>query len=95
MFPAVAGAWTISEEGFMSGIPAISNLKLRAGWGVTGQQDIGNTYPYLPLYISSTPTAQYQFGNSFYNTLRPSAYDVNIKWEETSTLNFGVDFGFF
>lgn len=92
-FPAVAAAWKLKEE-FFKGSPVLTDLKLRLGWGVTGQQDIGNLYPYLPRYSQSTSTAQYQFGNTFYSFLRPSAYDANIKWETTTTSNIGLDFGF-
>ena len=94
LFPAAALAWKIKEEAFMKSITAVSDLKLRLGWGITGQQDIGNDYPYLPVYRGSTATAQYQFGNEFYNTLRPNPYDANIKWEQTTTYNVGLDFGF-
>lgn len=94
LFPAAALAWKIKDESFLKDVPAVSDLKLRLGWGVTGQQDIGNDYPYLPVYRESTATAQYQFGNTFYNTLRPNPYDANIKWEETTTYNAGLDFGF-
>ena len=94
LFPAAALAWKINDEAFLKNIPAISDLKLRLGWGVTGQQDIGDDFPYLPVYRESTATAQYQFGNTFYNTLRPNPYDANIKWEETTTYNIGLDFGF-
>jgi iron complex outermembrane receptor protein len=94
LFPAAAFAWKINDEAFLKNVTAISDMKLRLGWGITGQQDIGNDYPYLPVYRGSTPTAQYQFGNEFYNTLRPNPYDANIKWEETTTYNIGLDFGF-
>jgi len=90
----VSLAWRISQEDFLKDVNAISDLKLRAGYGVTGQQDVGGTYPYLPIYVISTPTAQYQFGNNFYPTLRPSAYDADFKWEQTTTTNIGLDFGF-
>ncbi|MFZ9504168.1 MAG: SusC/RagA family TonB-linked outer membrane protein [Cyclobacteriaceae bacterium] len=95
VFPSIAGAWRINEEAFLKNSSLVSDLKLRVGYGVTGQQDIGGTYPYLPTYVESTGTAQYQFGNTFFSTLRPSAYDANIKWEETATTNIGLDFGFF
>jgi len=94
LFPAAAFAWKINDESFLKDVSAVSDLKLRLGWGITGQQDIGNDYPYLPVYRGSTPTAQYQFGNAFYNTLRPNPYDANIKWEQTTTYNVGLDFGF-
>ncbi|MFA5327395.1 MAG: TonB-dependent receptor [Prolixibacteraceae bacterium] len=94
LFPAAAFAWKINEESFLKNVNAISDMKLRLGWGVTGQQDIGNDFPYLPVYRISTTTAQYQFGDTFYNTLRPDPYDANIKWEQTTTYNIGLDFGF-
>ncbi len=94
LFPAAAFAWKIKDESFLKDVSAVSDLKLRLGYGITGQQDIGNDYPYLPVYRGSTSTAQYQFGNTFYNTLRPNPYDANIKWEETTTYNVGLDYGF-
>lgn len=94
LFPSAALAWRIKDEGFLSGTDVLSDLKLRAGFGVTGQQDIPGYYPYLPVYRSSNPLAQYQLGNTFYTTQRPEPYDANIKWEETTTYNVGVDFGF-
>lgn len=95
MFPAVALAWKISEEDFLQSVRSLSELKLRVGYGETGQQDIvGNDYPYIPTYTRSDNASRYQFGNTFYNTLRPDGYDANIRWETTSTLNAGLDFGF-
>lgn len=95
-FPAAALGWKIINEPFMEPLTeAMSDLKLRLGYGITGQQDIGDNYfPYLPLYSLGFPTAQYPFGNDYYNTLRPNGYDPNIKWEETTTYNVGLDFGF-
>jgi iron complex outermembrane receptor protein len=95
MFPAVALAWKIHEEPFMVAIPQLSKLKLRVGWGVTGQQDVAGDYPYIATYTISDNAARYPFGSTFYNTLRPDAYDQNIKWEETTTVNAGLDFGLF
>ncbi len=92
LFPSVAVAWLVSDEKFMS--DSKMYLKFRAGYGVTGQQDIFNDYPYIANYDSSTSTAQYQFGDVFYYLLRPDGYDPNIKWEETSSYNVGIDFGF-
>ncbi len=93
MFPALAAAWKISEEGFLRDSKTISDLKLRVGYGVTGQQDIGALFGYLPIYSISNNSAQYQFGNSFFNMARPGAYDANLKWEETAQYNVGLDFG--
>jgi iron complex outermembrane receptor protein len=96
LFPSAALAWKIKEEPFLKDVKQISELKLRLGWGVTGQQDISeNWYPYLPTYVKSSTGAYYQFGDTFYPTLRPDPYDALIKWEETTTKNIGLDFGFF
>jgi len=94
LFPSVAAAWRISEESFLKGSQNLSNLKLRLGWGVTGQQDIFNDYPYIANYSQGTGTAAYQFGDIFYTVLRPDGYDASIKWEETTSWNVGLDFGF-
>jgi len=92
-FPAVALAWKLKDE-FFNNTNAVSDLKLRGSWGVTGQQDGIDYYAYLPRYSQSNSTAQYQFGNTYYSFLRPSAYDPNLKWETTTTTNLGLDFGF-
>jgi iron complex outermembrane receptor protein len=94
-FPAVAVAWKLNEERFLKDVASISMLKLRGGWGITGQQDIGVSYPSIPLYLISNSTAQYQFGNSFYSTFRPQPYNSNLKWEQTTTFNAGLDYGLF
>jgi len=92
-FPALAAAWKLKDQ-FFRNTNAISDLKLRVGWGVTGQQSIGDYYGYLPRYSQSSNTAQYQLGNTFYTVLRPSAYDPDRKWETTTTTNVGLDFSF-
>ncbi|MFT3677856.1 MAG: SusC/RagA family TonB-linked outer membrane protein [Chitinophagaceae bacterium] len=93
-FPAVAVAWKLKDQ-FFRFSRAVSDLKLRASWGETGQQDGIAYYSYLPRYSQSTISAQYMFGSSYYFFLRPSAYDANIKWETTQTTNIGLDFSFF
>ncbi len=93
-FPSVALAWRLGQENFLRTSDVISDLKLRLGYGVTGQQDIGSDYPYLARYTLSDSSASYQFGDEYYLTLRPEGYDANIKWEETATYNAGLDFGF-
>lgn len=94
-FPSAALAWRIKDESFLKSVKSISELKLRLGYGVTGQQNISNNdYPYLPRYTASQDNARYQFGDQFYTTLRPEGYDANIKWEETTTYNVGLDYGF-
>ncbi|MGI4875022.1 MAG: SusC/RagA family TonB-linked outer membrane protein [Janthinobacterium lividum] len=94
-FPSGAFAWRIKGEDFLKNSDAISELKLRFGYGQTGQQDVGGYYPYLPSVSLSTITAQYQLGNQFYQTLRPNQYNPNITWETTTTYNIGLDYGFF
>ena len=94
LFPSAAFAWNISKEGFF-GDNVISNLKLRLGYGITGQQNItSDDYPYQAKYTFSDPGAYYQFGNSYIQTARPAGYDANLKWEETATYNIGLDYGF-
>jgi len=94
MFPSVAVAWRVSQESFLKDNPILSNLKLRASYGVTGQQDgIGN-YNYLPVYTYSQDGAQVQFGDQWYYTYRPEAYVANLKWETTESYNAGFDIGF-
>ncbi len=92
-FPAVAVAWKLKDE-FFKGSNAVSDLKLRLSWGVTGQQDGIGYYSYLTRYTRSNSSAQYQFGDTFYSFLRPEGYDPSIRWETTTTTNAGLDFGF-
>ncbi len=93
-FPSVALAWNISEESFLRNSRVFSSMKIRLGYGETGQQEIGNDYAYIANYTLGAQTAQYQFGNMFYQVNRPVGYDANIKWETTTTYNAGIDFGF-
>ena len=96
LFPSVAVGWKMHEEKWLRDSKALSQLKLRFGWGITGQQALteDDNYPYLARYTSSQPTANYQFGNMYYTTLRAEGYDSDIKWEETTTWNIGLDYGF-
>jgi len=96
LFPSAAFAWNISREPFMESATSLSNLKLRLGYGVTGQQNImDDDYPYQALYTRSLSDARYQIGDQFYFTNRPEGYDANIKWEETITYNAGLDYGLY
>jgi len=95
VFPAFAFAWKINNEGFLKDNTAISDLKLRLGYGVTGQQNLlQGDYPYLPVYTTSIAGASYPFGTTYNLTSRPDAYNPNLKWEQTATYNGGLDFGF-
>lgn len=106
-FPAAAFAWRISEEKFMQDSKQVlSDLKLRLGWGITGQQDVGNIgnlpndYPSQPIYNTSLPGsgALYPFiinGQVVWLPVtKPLAYDAKLKWESTTTYNVGLDYGF-
>ena len=93
-FPAVAVGYRLKEESFLRDSKLFSDLKLRAGYGITGQQEVGDQfYGYLATYLLSEATASYQLGNNFIRTYRPQGYFDNLKWEETSTLNAGLDYG--
>ncbi|WP_319591606.1 TonB-dependent receptor [uncultured Draconibacterium sp.] len=95
LFPSAAFAWRIKEEEFLKNNTVVSDLKLRLGYGITGQQNIGSgDYPYLARYTYSQENARYQFGDTYYTTIRPEGYDSEIKWEETTTYNIGLDYGF-
>jgi iron complex outermembrane receptor protein len=94
LFPSAALAWKIKDESFLKNVEAVTNLKLRLGWGITGQQDIGNDYPAQARYIRSVEGSYYPIGGVFLPTLRPNPYDPGIKWEQTTTQNAGLDFGF-
>lgn len=93
-FPSVALGWTLTEEPWLKDNKVVSNLKLRASYGVTGQQEgIGN-YNYLPVYTSSVTGAEALINGQYITTYRPEAYVENLKWETTTSWNFGLDFGF-
>lgn len=93
-FPSVALGWTLTEEPWLKNQKVLSNLKLRASYGVTGQQEgIGN-YNYLPVYTYSVTGAEAFINGQYINTYRPEAYVKNLKWETTTSWNFGLDFGF-
>lgn len=70
-------------------------LKLRAGWGITGQQDGIGDYAYIGNYFEGATTAQYAFGGQYYTVYRPAGFDANLKWETTKSYNLGLDFGLF
>jgi iron complex outermembrane receptor protein len=89
-----AVAWSIADEEFMRDSETVSTLKLRIGYGETGQQEIGSDFGYLPVYTPGQNNVRYQFGDRFINTLRPEGYDSEIKWEESATSNIGIDYGF-
>lgn len=91
-FPSVSAAWRIIGEEFMGSLPAVSDLKLRASWGVTGNQESIDPYKSLALYKAS---GQYFDNGKWYSAY---LYDQNpnpdLKWEQTSMFNIGLDYGF-
>jgi iron complex outermembrane receptor protein len=93
-FPSAALAWRAHQETFIQDIDWLSNLKLRGSWGVTGNQEIGD-FLFSSLWTPGGPQAQVQFGDEFVSTIRPSAADETLKWEETTTWNVGFDYGLF
>ena len=93
-FPSAAVAWRIGDEGFMDRFEWLSDLKLRASWGVNGNQSFTD-YLWVSSYLYGDEFARVQFGNDFITTIRPSAVDPNIKWEETTSYNLGFDYGLF
>ena len=95
MFPSVSAAWILSEEKFMKGLKALNMLKIRAGYGVTGQQDGIGDYAYIPNYFVGDSTAQYAFGGQYYTVFRPDGFDASLKWETTTSYNIGLDLGMF
>jgi TonB-linked SusC/RagA family outer membrane protein len=93
LFPAASAAMILSEMDFLKNNKNINMLKVRAGWGVTGQQDGIGDYAYIGNYFQGATTAQYAFGGQYYQVLRPAGFDANLKWETTTSYNLGVDFG--
>ena len=95
VFPSAALAWRINEENFMKNVDWLSNLKLRLGWGITGQQNINQgDYPSIATYHTNQHGSLYMFGNNVIIPITPKGYASQIKWEETTTYNIGLDFGF-
>lgn len=94
-FPAGAIAWNISDEDFLKNSNTISNLKLRASYGITGQQEVSEKDIFLSRYRGGRSDSQYQFGNSIIESLIPSEINPDLKWEETTTIEFGIDYGLF
>ena len=96
VFPAVALAWKINEESFLQDAAGwMSDLKLRLGWGKTGQQAVGSVNNYTTTYQMSQGTSLYPNGlNAWYNPVFPNGVNPKLKWETTTTWNAGIDFGF-
>ena len=94
IFPSAAVAWRAIEEPFLKDrFKSLSDLKVRLSYGVNGNQAVGN-YIYYTNYVTGNPQAQVQLGNVFVPTIRPSAQNQNLKWEQTASTNLGLDLGF-
>lgn len=90
-FPSFSAAWRVSEEAFMKDVEAVSNLKVRFGWGIVGNDRISN-YLSLDLYENK----KYGIGNSLTTVLTPKQIkNQNLKWEGSSSVNLGLDLGLF
>lgn len=96
VFPAVALGWKINQEAWMQGAAGwLSDLKLRLGWGKTGQQEIGETINYMALYAIASPSVSYPNGtNGWYLPVYARGYNPDLTWETTTSYNAGLDFGF-
>ena len=92
-FPAFSAGWRISEEAFMKNIDWLSNLKLRLGWGKTGNEELkpDDLYPAVPTYAYGS----YMFGNSLYSTAYESRLvNDQLKWATVTNYELGIDAGF-
>jgi iron complex outermembrane receptor protein len=94
LFPSAAFAWKLKEESFLRDVNEVSNMKLRLGYGITGQQEGIGDYTYFASYTPNTTGAYYPvIGDGI--TYRPDAYNGDLTWEKTTTWNAGLDLGFF
>ena len=94
-FPAVGFAWKMKEESFLKNSSTFDDLKLRLGYGLTGNSDIRGVsgyYPYSPLFSPGSPTGQYLPNTNIYSA---NAFNPNLTWEKATTVNAGIDFSLF
>ena len=98
-FPSFAVGWKINELPFLKNIEGMDELKLRVGWGKTGQQDVNDDYPYFASYNVNNTNVDGRYPILGVNDqgllYRPDAYNPDLKWETTTTKNIGLDFSFF
>ncbi len=93
IFPAAAFAWKLKDD-FFKDSKGLSDLKLRLGYGITGQQKFDSPNAYLQKYNTGSGTSQYYFGDGPTPIAVSERYSTKLKWEETTTYNFGLDYGF-
>lgn len=94
IFPGISVGWKLHNESFFKKIKFINEFKIRGGIGITGQQEIESSFAFLPVFEPSDNASRVQFGNEFVSTLRPGPFNNQIKWEETTNRNIGLDYGF-
>lgn len=95
IFPGISVGWKIHNEKFFQNLDFINQFKIRGGIGITGQQEIESSFGFLPVFEPGDNATRVQFGNSFVSTTRPSAFNSDLKWEETINRNIGLDYGLF
>lgn len=94
-FPSFGFAWKLKEETFLKNVKTIENIKLRLGWGKTGNASVGGSAGYFPsqlLFEPGNQNSQYLSGEIVYS---PKNYNPDLTWEKTSTANIGIDFELF
>ncbi len=94
-FPSASFGWQISDENFLKNSNTLSNLRLRLGYGITGQQDISQAYAYLERYRGSGPNTQYILNGEVVNIVQAQFRNEDIEWEKITEYNIGLDYGFF
>ena len=95
-FPAVSGAWQIIEEDFMKKLTFFSDLKLRVGYGVSGNSEDLDAFSSILVYGTPPGTSKFLYNGNITNAIGPVRNDnPNLKWESTATTNIGLDFGLF
>ncbi len=94
-FPAASFAWLVSDDRILRARPQwIGRVKIRAGWGLTGNQEIGD-YQYLPTFTLGDDQVRFPFGDELLITARPNAVSSNLKWEQTSSFNLALEMSWF
>lgn len=96
VFPAAALAWKLNNEAFLESASGwLSDLKLRLSWGQTGQQEVGNSINYMPMYAIASPSVSYPNGlDGWYLPVYARGYNPDLTWETTTSYNAALDFGF-
>lgn len=96
VFPAAALAWKLNNEAFLESASGwLSDLKLRLSWGQTGQQEVGSSINYMPMYAIASPSVSYPNGlGGWYLPVYARGYNPDLTWETTTSYNAALDFGF-